>query len=424
MPHWRGGREFTCRSPPQEVRPIDKSSRIANQILSEIQTGFLPAGSVVGIGEDAAAKRNASAPTLRKVVRRLIALGHLEALPRGGRVPSPKRPDGNQIALIRRCDTRGKVLQEAERPFRLRRELELQALRQDLSLEVFGYAGEDRFFAADGRVRDWRSVSANRPGFVLSLWDIREEAWLLEMAANSDIPTAVWDERPQGGPVLPSANLRYFETSYSSDAGRRLAKHAVATGRTRIAWISPFQGADWSNARLQGIREGLKGQGELVCQAVESQLPLHREQEVESSDFWFDANRMRSHLGAALEPGIDDIVRRLGILLAGRTLCQRLSGLFEEALRSGADAWILATDEIAHLAWDWLLRKGKDVPRDIALAGFDDTSHSLERGLTSVHFDEERLASACLRHITGPREGARGAVIQIPPLLMVRRSMG
>ncbi|MBK8802704.1 MAG: substrate-binding domain-containing protein [Fibrobacteres bacterium] len=406
-----------------EVRSIDKSSRIARQILEEIQSGLLRPGSIVGIGEDAAALRNASAPTLRKVIRRLIAQGALEALPRGGRVPFPKRLERNRIALIRRCDARGKTIHEAERPRRFRRELELQALRMNLSLEIVGYAGEDRFFATDGKLGDWKSVSANKLGMVFSLWDVREDAWLLERAVDSELPTAVWDERPQGGMIFPSPKLRYFETSYSLDAGRNVARHAVESGRTRIAWISPFQGAHWSNARLQGIQEGLDGRAKLVCQAVESQFPLHREPEVESSDFWFDANRMRSHLGAPLEPGIDDIVRRLGILLARRTLCQRLSSLFEDALSSQADAWILANDEVAHLAWDWLLRKGKDVPRDIALAGFDDASHSQERGLTSIHFDEERLAAACLRHLTGPREGSKGDVVQIPPLLMVRRSM-
>lgn len=379
---------------------------------------------VVGIGEDAAAKRMASAPTLRKAIRNLIGQGHLEALPRGGRVPLPKGDLENGIALVRRCDNRGNLLQDLDRPSRFARALELQALRMDLSVETIGYAGEGRCFGSDGKPRDWSAVCEGKKGIAVSLWDVRDDAWLLDQSAQCGLPTAVWDERPRGGLLLAASNLRYFQTGYSPDAGRRMARIALEAGRSRFAWISPFHGAAWADARLQGIQEGLDGRGELVCTAVESLFTLHRDPEVESSDFWFDAQRMRSHLGAPLESSIDDIVRRLGILLARRTLAQRLSGLFEQALKSQADAWILANDEVAHLAWDWLVRKGKDVPREISLGGFDDLPHSRERGLTSIHFDEERLASACLRHLTGPREGAKDEVVRIPPLAMVRRSMG
>ncbi|HOX51033.1 MAG TPA: substrate-binding domain-containing protein [Fibrobacteria bacterium] len=292
-----------------------------------------------------------------------------------------------------------------------------------LTLDTYGFAGDGRFHTIDGKSVDWSTVCENALGIALSLWDIREESWLLERAAVSGIPTAVWNERPRGGTLLTASNLRYFQTAYSSDSGRKLARIALSAGRSRIAWISPFQGATWAERRLEGIRDALDGRGALVCKATEPLLSVYREPEVESSDFWFDASRMRTHLGASLEPGIDEIVRKLGLLLARRTLCQRLSGLFEQALRSDADAWILANDEVAHLAWDWLQRKGKEVPGDISLAGFDDIHTSRERGLTSIHFDEGRLASACLRHLTGPREGARDEIVQIPCLAMVRRSM-
>lgn len=419
----RRGREFACQALLEEVQSIDKSSRIAQQILSEIQSGTLRAGAIVGVGEDAAAKRKVSAPTLRKVVRKLIEEGHLEALARGGRVPLPRRIRRNRVALVRWCDARGRVSFEAERLARFRRELELQALRMDLSLETFGYAGEDRFFSPDGKTMDWKSITENKLGLAIALWDIREDTWILEKAASSNLSTSIWDERPHGGSMVRAPNLRYFDTSYSPEAGRRLARHAVESGRKKIAWISPFHGALWSNQRLEGVLDGVKDRGEIVCQAVETQITSHRELEVESSDFWFDAARMKSHVGAPLEAGVDEIVRRLGILLARRTMCQRLSGLFDQALRSDADAWILANDEVAHLAWDWLHRKGKEVPRDLALAGFDDVLQSQDRGLTSIHFDEESLATACLRHMTGPREGGNRVVVRIPPILIARKSM-
>jgi DNA-binding LacI/PurR family transcriptional regulator len=99
----------------------------------------------------------------------------------------------------------------------------------------------------------------------------------------------------------------------------------------------------------------------------------------------------------------------------------RYEELFEKALHTPATAWVCDNDLAGLAALDFLTDRGKQVPGDIAVMGFDNIADALRQGLTSYDFAIPRLTEMVLRYVTErkttPPEGK-----QIEGYLVERRS--
>lgn len=398
-----------------------KGGRLLRKLRGELRDGRMRPGTFLGTGESEALRHGVSAPTWRLVVRSLVDEGWLEPLTRGVRVPVRHRPSA-RIALVRSCDTAGRVPFEAERMARFRRHLELEILRQGCALEVWGYSGEGRLHPPGGEAAEWDRLVRNSHGVVLSLWDVKDDEWILAKAARPGHPVAVWDERPGGGLRPHRSGLQYVDSSQDSGPGGALARHLLSTSGTTIAWVSPFQGSVWSKGRLDGIRHAAGDA--LVCEAVDTKVTAHSELEGEDPRRWLDVEGLAHHTGRWLQRSLDDVVRQTEVLLQRRHLVERLEPLFQKALESRARAWICANDDVALLAWDWLAARGIEVPRRVMLAGFDDLLCAQERSLTSVYFQEDAVANACVHHLLRPRhlQEEAGAIERIDGIVVPRNS--
>jgi hypothetical protein len=103
--------------------------------------------------------------------------------------------------------------------------------------------------------------------------------------------------------------------------------------------------------------------------------------------------------------------------------------LFKRALANrGVTAWICATDGIALSALSYLRARGISVPRELSIAGFDNTPvKALEQRLTSLDFNASGFVHQMLNFISRPpkpRGKHRHSTIEVEGVIMLRDTTG
>lgn len=261
------------------------------------------------------------------------------------------------------------------------------------------------------------SETDNVLGAIVSTWHMSDPHPLLGALRHSRLPSAVWVENPQelpGSRYRDAPRMWFHDMAYGREAGMVLGAHLNTLGHRRIAWIGPFHGSVWSRNRLAGLIEAV---GPLT-QVHEATRQWVSEWDVQNL-VWQDESIWRTF---ALD-GIDhrgkvaDLVRPIMESRARDRSLRDLDTTLEEALASGATLWVAASDLVARWCLHWLSARGIEVPRDLALAGFDDSREALRHDLTSVRFDAQAMARSMVRQILSPSLVARrttrydGAVI-------------
>jgi DNA-binding LacI/PurR family transcriptional regulator len=91
-------------------------------------------------------------------------------------------------------------------------------------------------------------------------------------------------------------------------------------------------------------------------------------------------------------------------------------------------AWVGASDYVALAALDFLKTKGKTVPGDISVMGFDDSFEALYAELSSYNFNIRSYASSMLDFACTGRHLFTGAVnentgqVELPGRIIERKS--
>jgi LacI family transcriptional regulator len=145
----------------------------------------------------------------------------------------------------------------------------------------------------------------------------------LKTVASAGIPAVlVTSGRP--APGFPAVSINDFE------AAREMTRHLLGLGHRRIAFINGHPGHTASGQRFRGYMEGMTEAG--------------------------------------LSVGADQVAQGFFTYRSGLEAAERLltNGFNPTAIFACNDDMAAATMAVAH-------RKGLDVPRDIAIAGFDDT---------------------------------------------------
>lgn len=207
------------------------------------------------------------------------------------------------------------------------------------------------------------------------LFSLRPGDLLHEMIDRLDIP-AVFGGRPR----LRDGRTRHGHAYVDGDnrgGARQAVQHLVSLGRTRIATITgPYDQENSAADRLAGYRDVLPD------------APPHL---VEKADY-------------SQEGGAD----------AMAALLDRCPGL---------DAVFVASDFMAAGALRTLRERGRRVPEDVAVVGFDDLTsiaESTEPPLTTVHQDVEEMGRLMARLLL--EDGPRAPSVVVPTRLVRRRS--
>ncbi len=158
--------------------------------------------------------------------------------------------------------------------------------------------------------------------------------------------------------------------------GRRMTRHLLDRGRTRIAHITGPLDTPGGRLRLEGYRQEL---GALVDESL-----------VEVGDY-----------------------SREGGAQAMRVLLER---------RPDLDAVFVGSDLMAAGALQVLRESGRSVPGDVAVGGFDDSglAATLDPPLTTMRQPLERISAEMVRLLIEVIEGAEPAAITLPTSLVVR----
>jgi DNA-binding transcriptional regulator YhcF (GntR family) len=408
-----GGSWAAGRMPrPPERPPRPGAEAIAETIREEIRSGGWGSGERLPPPKDLAARRGVHPATLRKALGRLVDESVLERQGRAWRVARPRRrADGAPPVLL--ClgarDPEGGLRLDTDREWDFWREIQAEATRNGLHPEVHPWEGA-------------LPAPASRPiGAVVSTWHLPDPYPLLSALHRHRLPTAVWLEHPLlSSERLPAGSpwLGFHDLAYGRESGDVLGSHPAIRRHKRIAWISPFHGSEWSRNRLEGLRRSLPAETVLH----ESLGPWVSEWDFQEA-VWKDPGvwrRLRLD-GVGRPTPIARLAAPIMAAIGRDRLLERFTPALEAALASESTLWVAASDLVALGCLGWLAARGIRVPRDIALAGFDDSREALHHGLTSVRFDTQAMARAMVRQVLSP-EGDRRRTIRYQGNMVLRGS--
>jgi len=121
-----------------------------------------------------------------------------------------------------------------------------------------------------------------------------------------------------------------------------------------------------------------------------------------------------------------------GLVSQARTALEKekripaMFALFDSVLRRERHtAWVALTDQIGIMAMDFL--KSQGAAGRLSVVAFDDTIEALGAGLSSYHFGTREVVRAMLEHILyhkHPRRAPSAPLIEVPGVVMMRRSLG
>jgi DNA-binding LacI/PurR family transcriptional regulator/DNA-binding transcriptional regulator YhcF (GntR family) len=429
--------------------------------------------------------------TLKKVLHALAEDGTIIPFKKTYRIPIVRRGRfQNTIMLISEEKAPGKKdifrqFMQQHKMQQLVSTLEGECAQLKVMVDFLGYD----MFSSLAVQKTHAMLSGNDAviGFVVNLWwtvipDLQQTFLdLLSILAKFKKPVAVLDHI--GACSLPDPlhqnNLFKIFRPVNYSAGTGIGRYLMTLGHRHIAYISlNHEAADWSVERFSGIqrlydKEGyssslisrqvamVTGTYELVLALCNFDRKIFERVFGEGvpaqylKDFvrrYENIKPMRKEiLGLFDKKSLSEMQEQLAILkdLAEKkvkpevmievrqslydTIEQRLADLyqvplFEEALaRRNITAWVCANDAIAFSALRFLEKKGKKIPADISLAGFDNVPATFELSLTSYDFNMGAMTHQMLAFIQHP-EGAlfkkAAEIINVEGRVIERRSTG
>jgi hypothetical protein len=321
------------------------------------------------------------------------------------------------VVLITAGDPSGQVrittCRAAEHLMALEQECAAAAVR----LAVVTY---DHTRAAYGGAYPWSGELARGTASALGyvVWAVnlppRTVRLLVRNASANGRPVAVLEESGRRDNRDAVAGLRRTRLVCMADnfaAGSDMGAYLRSLGHTRIAYVSPYHGADWSQDRLAGLRRAMRQAGsEAHIEEVIADRSGSLDELVYERFASIDRIRTRTAEAAAgaaraehLPVAPDHAERALSDVIYAAALTAVLqSSLAALAARSEITAWVCVTDRVALAALEYLRSQPARAVPTPALAGFDDRFEAFQEGITSYNFSGRRAMAALLGHVLRP----------------------
>ncbi|MBD3321074.1 MAG: GntR family transcriptional regulator [Chitinivibrionales bacterium] len=366
-----------------------------------------------------------SRTTMHKALAQVASQGLLTP---AGKTYTPSAPSiattGKRIVFISLADVERRLMLQgpAESFYKATEE---HCLRSNIKLDICGYYYDVNW----EETRAIHFVDANRDicdfpqseailGYIFLVGTMREaEEYIMRILSHISKPIAVLDLA--GGWKAPwylqRPHVQLFESAISSQAGQDIAGYLHALGHRRVAYISPFHRAAWSRNRLHGLRQAynLSGYTNAIEPFTADNPPaIHSEYQSRGRQRgrYADLATFYKHWSQHHEPdyhAVLDPLFQLQIprqILAQAEFRRYVRSLFDNALQQkNSTAWVLANDEVAIAALDYLQEKKIRVPGELSVCSFDDSPVSMRRGLTSYNFNMRAYAHAMQTFIVNRR---------------------
>jgi DNA-binding LacI/PurR family transcriptional regulator len=405
--------------------------------LRDIAFGRFSADAPLPPAKELCALYGVCAATVRKVLSSMVAEGTLIRSQRSYLLPP--RQGGRYRRLVFISQRTGPTATSIFNPRaqRFTEVLEYECARLHTAITVADYDMQNP--ANDRRVMAAVSGRGEVLGCVLNLPWIETEAAVEKFSSTVSSlsrvkhTVAVIDESGIFPPP-PEARVRVFRIAGRS-AGRAVGRLLLSSGHRRIAYLSHLHDFRWSQERLAGLIDAFGDAGfhdgvvpfTFMAAGSTDNVPVWLRAGASGSG---ERGAAFAREVAALEPVVE---RDLSPLLAAAVRHAAYSAIelemdtwmlhswFDRALASGATAWVLANDGAAINAMKYLHSKGRVVPDDVALVGFDNTPEAFEQRVTTVDFNMRGLACAVLDFLLRPPDTPRPAE-EMPCVIMERES--
>lgn len=407
--------------PPPATISHHKWHRTAEGIQSDILKGTFARGTLLPHSRELAARYGVSYKTLRKALRFLAEQQVLSSDMSRFRVPAwGSEKAGSCIILIVRGLPWGPMFPLSPRTVSNLRVLENQCARNRVALKIATVNDEGiRLLSASGREMSIGEAVQTLPVLGFVVWTMGLSAYdpssIIRSLYRHRAPVAVFDEGDNITVPAPSSSrtkVKHFLLGTSRAAGRSVARHLLGLGHMHIAFISPYHDADYSHRRLEGLYMEYRacGQTRSITECVSAErLPdgacgrWHKSKEA-FADFLCDQGWFgHSHGEPLSEKTLLRATRQLRDIAHNQDLRDVLYPLLQQAMSlQKATAWVLINDQCAIEAVDYCASRGRNVPRDISIVSFDNSTEATLEGITSYNFNTGAYMHAMMNHLFNP----------------------
>ncbi|MBD3241276.1 MAG: GntR family transcriptional regulator [Chitinivibrionales bacterium] len=408
-------------------KPGYKWEGVAVAIGSDLLNGVYRAGQPLPSVKELCSRYGVCGKTLNKALQDLADRGRIFRERTRYVVATPEgRRRRNTIVLVARGTPSGELFRLTARTITNLRLLEIECSRHGLRLVIATHS-DRRTILLGPRYRGLSFADGLRRESVLGfvVWTtamiaepFRINALFSELASHRR-PIAVLDDGEWWRPGNHGwGHIKVFFSGGGSGPGSAVGRFLLGLGHRKVAWFAPKEWAKWARNRVVGLREEYARAGLADSVIVfESTAPSTRSTQTvfsRQATNWYASRYVASLPDAktggdsAHEPPTEQALRRLRWQLSDlsrdQMLRKQLVPLLNQAAgRSDITAWVGANDVVALQCLDYLQLAGRRVPDDISVVGFDNSTDSTIRGLTTYDPNAMAFMHAMLSHILDPR---------------------
>lgn len=422
-----GSREKTRRR-RQVPRLGTKWERVARQLRTDILARTYPPGTHLPSAKELTSRYGVCHKTLGKALKVLLDEGRLSLDRTKYVVPAPTGGrHRNTIVLIARGTPRGELFKLSVRTITNLRMLENACSANRLKLVVATRNDKGNLLLGPDR-RTMSFAEAIRRETVLGfvVWTMALDGFdldgLLFELAEHRRPIAILDEGSNYRiPARLRAPIKMFQPVIGRGASREVARLLLNLGHRTVAYISHVGDAGWSQERLAGLREEFAkaGVGDSERAVVEvssdspARVPFRRQQSDTLATFWeysqyVELLKEREWVRESTSQGFTEgtirmLRQQFHQVRQDQVIRDAVFPLFDRAVQyRDVTAWVGASDEVALQALEFLQLKGRRVPEDFSVVGFDNSVDATVRGVTSYNFNSSAHMHALITHILDP----------------------
>lgn len=373
---------FFWGSAPLEVPPMAHPSRVGieevrERLLEDLRRGVFHPHKPLPEARSLAELHGIGARRMTQLISKLVEEGWLVRRGRGIHTTPVALPSSRaNLVVVSRCDATGKLLLDSERETDFLKSIRTQARESGLEPSFAGWFEDGTTgHLLDSQGAALRLEPSRLPllGVIASTWLVQDPQGFLRHLRAAKVPVSVWWEHPATTfPSVRSGSMVGFNLSFGASAGLEAGRHLRSVASGPIAFVSPFHAAEWSRARLGGLRRALEG--------TQIDLTAHVDSTWESAWHLRQASRDPSEGEARLR----EILARL---------------LDNTDLASHPD-WVVVNDHVAVHLIELLRQRGLPRPR---IVSFDNTSASESYQFDSFEFHTDGMVRQMLQQILHPK---------------------
>jgi len=375
--YWGAAPKMPTYPPARTVDPVAKARE---RLLSDLRCGAYHPHRELPPHQSLAQIYGISPRHISQLLEEFVEMGILERRGRSHVLSQPTPPTSSHgtVLLVSRCDAQGKLLFDTERETDFMKSVHREGREQNLHIVVAGwYEGSDdgQFLDQQGREILPESLPGVLLGIIASTWLVLEPTRLLKRLWRLRRPVSVWWEHPKDhfpAQSPPHSSTVGFNLSFGPAPGITVGRHLRALGHRHIAFLSPFHASEWSQMRLAGLLEGLKGS--------DTTVETFTDERFESAWHYRQATGNDQAGEVMLGQVLQDIV--------AKTWARQIP------------CWVAVNDHVARIALEMLRSRGWPRPY---LVSFDNSSLCDAYQIDAFEFHTEGMVRQMIYHLLHPK---------------------